>query len=677
MSSHQTATTLFTAAGPIPDHAEAQLSLPQFETSAEEIRKAGKECIEFSKKEVQRIGNLSDDEISFSNVLGALDDLDFYEGSVFSRIYLLQNVHPDSKIRDAAREVQLEFRSWNIEKVYDEKIYQSILKLSKKDEAANLKSEDKKILKESLRDFRRLGMDLPAETKNELQKLKKELSKLETSFSQNIQDYQDFIEVKQAELQGLEREFIDGLEKTKSGKRKVSLDYPEYLPVMEHCQNEDVRRKLLTKKYKTAADTNSKTLNQMVILRKKIANLLGYKSWNHYTIEDRMAKSPEKVIHFLDELAATLQPKGEKEIQELTALKKEHTKNPRAKLEIWDYYFYSSLLKKTKYGVNSQEIKNYFPLHQVLRGMFDVFEKIFDIEIKEETDASHYKWHEDVQLFCVRNTDSSPVGYFYLDLHPREGKYGHAAAFGLISGKYLPDGYYQRPVSAMVCNFAKPTKDRPSLISHNEVETLFHEFGHILHNLLTKAKFTAFSGTSVAWDFVEAPSQVLENWTWDVEVLQSFAKHYQDPRNILSKEIIDKMLQAKKAGVALFYLRQISLAKADLSLHGEAEVTDSIEATNQVLGKIFMPPPPGTSFAAGWGHLVGYASGYYGYAWADVMAADLFSKFKENGIFDKKTGAMLRKEIYEPGSSRDESESLKAFLGRELSNRAFLEDMGV
>jgi thimet oligopeptidase len=295
----------------------------------------------------------------------------------------------------------------------------------------------------------------------------------------------------------------------------------------------------------------------------------------------------------------------------------------------------------------------------------------------EQEAGSFYTWHEEVRLFKVVDEDGTGLGYFYLDLHPREGKYGHAAAFGLMDGKLLASGEYQRPVKAMVCNFARAQGSEPALIPHREVETLFHEFGHILHGILTTAKYVQFSGTSVAWDFVEAPSQILENWVWDYESLKRFARDWRKPSESIPEDLVKRMNAARKDGVTLHYLRQVSLARADFTIHSDRPPGDAIEKSNQVLSELFLPVPKGSAFAAGWGHMVGYAGGYYGYAWADVMAADLFSMFKKQGILNQELGRRLRREIYEPGGSRDENVSLERFLGRPLSPQAFFEDLGL
>lgn len=665
-----------TRTGSVPENVKTRMSLPAFENTADEVLASGEAILKKSQAIVRELAEMKDEQISFASTLGQMDDLDFEESEVLSRIYLLQNVHPDPKIREACRSVETKSRDWHLEKIYNESIYRKVKQFAETPEAKTLEAEDKKLLTELLKDYKRLGMELPEEQKSELKSLKKLLHKLEQDFSRNIQEYSDELWVKQEELKGLDQSFIDGLQKNSQNLYRISLDYPEYLPVMEHAESETLREQLLRKKYNTAAKSNVELLQKMVDTRLRLAQLLGYESWNEFIIEKRMAKKPEKVFEFLKNLESHLKNKGDEEIKALTSLKQKHTGDSKAELKIWDYYFYSSMWKKENYSIDSQKLKEFFPLPQVLKGMFQVFNQIFGLEIQEERKGSFPSWHPDVELYKVSDDRKQDVGYFYLDLHPREGKYGHAAAFSLTHGKYLPNGEYQRPVSCMVCNFPRGTSERPPLISHSEVETLFHEFGHILHNLMTQAKFFNFSGTSVAWDFVEAPSQVLENWVWDFDSLQLISRHYANENQKIDLELVKRMNLAKKAGSALFYLRQVSLATADMEIHRGTSEIDPIKTANQILEKVFLAPPENTNFAAGWGHMVGYASGYYGYAWADVMAADLYSLFKKHGSLNKEWGRKLRKEIYEPGSSRDENESLERFLGRPLSSEAFFEELG-
>jgi Zn-dependent oligopeptidase len=402
--------------------------------------------------------------------------------------------------------------------------------------------------------------------------------------------------------------------------------------------------------------------------------MLGYPSFNHYVIEDRMAKTPESVLKFLDRLEQSLKLKAAEEKKTLAALKASETKNPQAELKVWDYNYYSSLYKKKTYNVDLAELKKYFPLSSVLPGMLNVFSDLFGLTFEEQSAGTFSTWHSSVRFIHVIDSATKKLlGAFYLDLYPRPGKYGHAAAFSVVNGKLMANGTYSAPVGAMVCNFSATP---PSLLSHSEVETLFHEMGHILHGILTVSRFEKFSGTSVAWDFVEAPSQILENWCWDAATLNRLAT-LPPGAEPLTDDFVKKLDESQKAGMGLFYLRQVAFAKSDLAFHAEGETKDSTSIMNKILTETFMPPPPNTTFQAGWGHMTGYASGYYGYAWADVMAADLFSFFKKQGLMDAQLGLKLRSEIYAPGSSRDENDSLQAFLGRPLSDKAFFENLGL
>ncbi|HXJ73434.1 MAG TPA: M3 family metallopeptidase, partial [Candidatus Dormibacteraeota bacterium] len=334
-----------------------------------------------------------------------------------------------------------------------------------------------------------------------------------------------------------------------------------------------------------------------------------------------------------------------------------------------------------RYSVDAEELRVYFPYEQVLQGMFRIYEEIFGIKLKRIPAPA--KWVPEVELYAVWDAHTAePLGLFYLDMFPREGKYHHFAQFPIIEGKRLPGGHYQRPTVALVCNFPPPSADHPSLLAHSEVETLFHEFGHALHSILTRARFARFSGTSVPRDFVEAPSQMLENWVWDKKVLDSFAADYRDPSKKIPKQILGKLKEAKLATIATYYRRQLSLALVDLALHTEIRDgggQDCVRLANDVASSVFLPVPPDTAFVAYFGHLTGYDAGYYGYAWAQAIAADLATVFEKSphGYLDPKAGARLREEIYAPGDSRDVNLSIETFLGRHQSITPFLKTLGI
>ena len=419
----------------------------------------------------------------------------------------------------------------------------------------------------------------------------------------------------------------------------------------------------------------------MLTLRNEIALRLGYKSWDDYQTEVKMAKTGMNAEKYINDLIAGIQPKFDSEVAELQKLKAADTNDPNTKIMVWDWRYYSNQLNKQKYAIDKEALRAYFPFQKVLDGMFNIYQSIFGL--KFEKIVAPYKWIDDLQLYMV--TDSvtgEPLGMFYLDMFPREGKYNHFAQFEIISGKLLPNGKYQRPIVALLCNFPPASGDAPSLMTHQDVETLFHEFGHALHSIVTRAKYGRFAGTHVPGDFVEAPSQMLQNWVWDKKVLDTFAADYRDPSKKIPAEIVKKLNDAKLANAGVLYRRQFAFASLDLALHDphpEEMPYDSVGITNPILEKVFLPIDPSTTFVSYFGHLNGYDAGYYGYAWADAIAADMATVFEKakDGYLDKQAGMKLRREIYEPGDSRDVNESIEKFLGRKQSVEPFLEQIGI
>ncbi|PYJ07663.1 MAG: hypothetical protein DME25_03405 [Verrucomicrobia bacterium] len=362
-------------------------------------------------------------------------------------------------------------------------------------------------------------------------------------------------------------------------------------------------------------------------------------------------------------------------------IKVKETGDPNAQVHVWDWRHLSNQLKKERYTVDAEKLRVYFPYQRVLEGMFKIYQSIFGLNF-ERLEAP-YKWIGDLQLYAVSDSQSGePLGLFYLDMFPREGKYHHFAQFGIIEGKLLANGSYQRPTVALICNFPSPGKDKPSLLSHRDVETLFHEFGHAMHSIMTRAKYVRFSGTSVPRDFVEAPSQMLENWVWDKKVLDSFAADYRDPSKKIPAEILAKLKEARLATEGTHYRRQLAFGLMDMALHTQIHEENAKEAlplANRMLGDVFLPRLPDTAFVAYFGHLMHYDAGYYGYAWADAIAADMATVFEHSpgGYFDQAVGRRLRKEIYEPGDSRDVNVSIEKFLKRPRSLEPFLKKIGI
>jgi thimet oligopeptidase len=396
-----------------------------------------------------------------------------------------------------------------------------------------------------------------------------------------------------------------------------------------------------------------------------------------------MAKNAQTVNDFYKELRPLVRRKAKLDWAEFTAAKREHVGDPQAELYPWDQSFYEKRLMKSKYAVDSEKVREYFPLQRVIDGLFSITQSLYGLEYREVTDHASSKgrkrWHPDVRLYEVYDKSSGELlGEFFLDLHPRPNKYNHAAMWGLIPRKVWPDGRVQLPLAALVCNFTKPTDGKPSLMSHDEVETFFHEFGHCLHGILTGTSYGRFSGTAVPRDFVEAPSQMFENWVWDPRVVNTFAAHYKTGEP-LPEKLLQGMLDARNLGSGMKAEHQFYYALVDMAYHTqEDETVDSTKIATDLFGQIELyEPVDGTHFQSSFGHLVGYEAGYYGYMWSKVYAEDMFQRFKELGMLDPKAGQYYREKILARGGSMDALEMVEDYLGRKPEMEPFLRHLGL
>ncbi|HYP15698.1 MAG TPA: M3 family metallopeptidase, partial [Opitutus sp.] len=455
-----------------------------------------------------------------------------------------------------------------------------------------------------------------------------------------------------------------------------------WIAVMENASKPATRERLYLARNTLAQDTNVPVLAKLVALRADLAQRLGYATWADFRTETRMAKTGAAAVKFEEDLVAGLEPKLAAEMDILRELKSAETREPAPAIQPWDVSYYLNQLKKQRYAVDAEQLRVYFPYQPTLEGMFNIYQRIFGLTFTRVDPPQ--VWAPDVELFAVADsTTGMPVGAFYLDMFPREGKFNHFACFPQSSGRVLADGRYELPVAALVCNFPPPSADRPSLLSHNDVETLFHEFGHVMHMLLGRAKFQGQTSGAVPRDFVEAPSQMLENWVWDKTVLDTFAADYRDPTKKIPAETITALIRAREATDGYFNRRQLSLGLVDLTLHtrsaAAAKTMDVVGETNAVFGRVTVPPAPGTAFVAYFGHLAGYDAGYYGYLWSKVMAIDMASEFKRapGGFLDETVGRRLREEVYAAGDTREVAESVERFLGRPRSVKPFLEYVGI
>jgi len=661
--------------------ANAVLTIPDWEQTPEAVEAAVKNAIAKANASLDRIGAQDLGKVTFKNTVVALDDVTYEAGLAANRATVIKETNTNSAVRTAAEKAVKAFDDWAVGVDYREDVYKAIKAFA--DTHPKLSGEDEKLLKETLRDYRRAGLDLPPDQRKEVEELRKELTRLGTDFEANIVKSNAPVMFSKSDLDGLPESFFasPGI-KTGDDVYTVMANVTwQFNTVQENAKNEATRKQLYLVRETLAKDKNVPLLNQMLALRNEIALRLGYKSWDDYQTEVKMAKTGMNAEKYINDLVAGIQPKFDSEIAELQKLKAADANDPNAKIMVWDWRYYSNQLNKQKYAIDKEVLRAYFPFQKVLDGMFNIYQSIFGL--KFEKIVAPQKWIDDLQLYMV--TDSAtgePLGMFYLDMFPREGKYNHFAQFEIISGKLLPNGKYQRPIVALLCNFPPASGDAPSLMTHQDVETLFHEFGHALHSIVTRARYGRFAGTHVPRDFVEAPSQMLQNWVWDKKVLDTFAADYRDPSKKIPAEIVKKLNDAKLANAGVLYRRQFAFASLDLALHDphpEEMPYDSVAITNPILEKVFLPIDPSTTFVSYFGHLNGYDAGYYGYAWADAIAADMATVFEKakDGYLDKQAGMKLRREIYEPGDARDVNESIEKFLGRKQSIEPFLKQIGI
>lgn len=645
-----------------------------FDYQAQDLAPAEAEARVKLEKDLAALIAIPQAERTFENtIMGYERAFDNY-GNALGMSGFLSYVSTDKKFRDAANDLQMQISQYMVDVATRRDVYKAIREYT--DTNPRLDPVQAKLVKEMLIGFKNSGMDLNDADLEKFKALNKEKAEYIIKFDKNIQEYKDPLAVTQEQLQGLGEDYIQKLSKTDDGKYLVTLDYPDYVPFMQNADDEQARKELEFKFNRRGGQENVELLEKTLTLRREIAHLLGYKNHAELRLEDRMAKNPKTVMAFLKDLQKKLKPLGKKEDKEMIAYKNSKTGKNSRTLYSWESGYWSNKFRKENLELDSEKIKEYFPSQVVIDGMLDLFGGVFGITF-EPVDIP--VWHPDVKAFKIKDKASGElVAYFYMDLYPREGKYKHAACFGLVEGEEKQDGTYQIPFVAIVANLNKPSGDTPSLLKHSEVETLFHEFGHVLHNALTKAKYSAFSGTSVSWDFVEAPSQMLERWAWDPQVLKKISRHYQTGES-LPDDLIKRMIAAKNFGAGGMYLRQDFFAQYDMTLHTADTTPDTtklyFELTKKIRG---LPLTKGTIPQASFGHIMGgYDAGYYGYLWSEVIAEDFFGEFKKNGIFNPETGLKFRREILEKGGTLDEEKMVENFLGRPADNKPFLKSIGL
>ncbi len=645
-----------------------------FDYKAEELAPTEAKARQQLEKDLAALVAIADEQRTFENtVLGYERAFERY-GNALGMSGFLSYVSTDKNFRDAALALQMQMSQYMVDVATRRDVYRAIKAYA--DTKPTLEPDQALLLKDMMIGFRNSGMNLNDEELETFKTLNKEKAQYVISFDKNVQEYKDYLDVTEEELSGMGADYISKLQKTEEGKYRVTLDYPDYIPFMQNADSDAARKQLEFKYNRRGGADNVALLEKTITLRRQIAHLLGYKTHADLKLENRMAKNPQRVFQFLKDLEKRLKPMAKEEDKNLLAYKNEKKGTKSRTIYPYENAYWATKYKKENLDVDPEKIKEYFPSDVVINGMLDLFGNLFGIAFEP---VNIPVWHEDVKAFKITNkSDGKTVAYFYMDLYPREGKYKHAACFDLVEGQEKEDGTWQIPFVAIVANVNKPSKDTPSLLKHSEVTTLFHEFGHVLHNALTKARYSAQSGTSVSWDFVEAPSQMLERWAWHPEVLKKISKHYQTGEP-LPDEVLKKMLAAKNFGSGGAYLRQNFFAQYDMTLHTAAKTLDSTKTYFDLTKKIRMLPLTKNTYPqASFGHIMGgYDAGYYGYLWSEVIAQDFFHEFEKKGVFNQELGLKFRREILEKGGTVEETQMVKNFLGRSEEIGPFLQAIGL
>ena len=594
---------------------------------------------------------------SFENIV--LSDFDELESTIYDlsgRIAFMGDVHPDEKIRDFGNEADAKIQNFVLELFKDKELYKKFCEI----QTLSLDDESKSFHKDLEFDFKDTGHGLSDEKKARLTEIEKKLIDLSISFSENIAKDKTEVLFSENELKGLSASELKNLKKIED-RFVITMAYPEVNAIMENCSIRATREIVWKAFNNRAVEENSPILKEAVQLRNEKANLFGYETWAHYRLQNRMAKSPENVTLMYESLISKLQKAAEIEKKELVI-----DEIDIDDISPWDIRYFISAQRSKVSNIENSELKKFFFIHDVKTEMFKVCEEVFDLEIKPESNKT--AWHKDVELWSLWEKDGQQLAYFYLDLYPREGKFTHAAVFDISSGG---SNRQHLPICSMVANFPSPNTG-DGLMTFDEVETLFHEFGHVLHNGIGKSKYTRFVGANCEWDFVEAPSQIMEHWVWKVECMKRISKHI-DSGDTLSDEICEKLNKSKNIGVSLLTLRQVSFGLADQHLHGKNFKDSLLEIEHAAQEVTTISYPKDINHLAAFGHLLGgYDAAYYGYIWAEIIGDDLFSRFENEGVLSKLVGVDYKNKILMPGGTIPAETMVQNFLGRKWNDRAFL-----
>lgn len=658
---------------------------PFSQIKLDDYKPAFEATISKAKTEIDAIVN-NPESPTFENTIEALD----FSGEALDRLssvfFNLNSAETSDDMQKIAQEVSPLLTEFSNDIALNEDLFKRVKEVYNQKDSLALTTEQATLLDKKFKGFSRNGALLSEEEKLKLREIDTELAKRKLTYGENVlaetNNYQLHI-TNESDLKGLPddtKEMARSLAKSKELEGWIfTLDFPSYLPFVTYVENRELRKEMAIaagkKSFQNNEFDNQENVKRIVELRHKRANLLGYESHAHFVLEERMAQNPEKVQTFLNDLRVKAKPAAEKEFVELTVFAKEL--DGIEQLQKWDGAYYSEKLKQKLFNLDDEVLKPYFQLENVLNGAFTVAEKLFGITFKEVFDID--KYHDDVQTFEVVDFQNELVAIFYADFFPRKGK-RNGAWMTSFKPQYIKNGTNERPHVSIVCNFTPKTANKPSLLTFNEVTTLFHEFGHALHGMLANTTYPSLSGTSVYWDFVELPSQVMENWCYEPEALALFAKHYESGE-VIPQQYVEKIKESASFLEGMATLRQLSFGLLDMAYHGKVQKIDQVKAfeKNAFEGTSLYPDVEENCMSTSFSHIFqgGYSSGYYSYKWAEVLDADAFAYFQEKGIFNKEVATKFKDNVLSKGGTELPMELYKKFRGQEPNAEALLKRAGL
>jgi len=659
---------------------------PFSKIKTEHFQPAIEVAIDLARKEIDAI-TASKDAPDFENTIEALE----FAGSKLDRItsifFNLHSAETNDEIQQLAQEISPVLTDFRNDIIQNAELFERVKQVYDQQDQLDLSIEQNTLLEKKYKMFTRNGANLPDDKKQELRELDKKLAALSLSFGENVLAETNRYELHltdEKDLEGLPKGVISAAKMLAKSKNKegwiFNLHYPSYLPFMKYANNRKLRKEMAiafgAKGFHNDKYDNQENVLQIVRLRYQKAKLLGYATYAHFQLEERMAETLEKVNSFMHELLEKAKPAAEREFKELEEFAKDL--EGIEKLQKWDAAYFGEKLKQKLFDLDDEQLKPYFELNNAIQGVFMVAERLYGLKFKEVFDVDTY--HPEVKTYKVIDENGKDVSLFYADFHPREGKRG-GAWMTSYKPQYRKSEKNERPHISIVCNFTKPTEDEPSLLTFNEVTTLFHEFGHALHGMLANTIYPSISGTNVFWDFVELPSQVLENWCYEKEALELFAKHY-ETGEVIPDELIQKIKKSATFHEGMATLRQLSFGMLDMSWHSinPSKIENVKEHEEKAFASTQLyPDVKENCMSTSFSHIFqgGYAAGYYSYKWAEVLDADTFEYFSEKGIFDRETAQKFRDTILSQGGTEHPLTLYKRFRGKEAEPEALLRRAGL